>query len=328
VPTIQIKIKDGELIKKEVKYHHPLKQAIITTVSYFDIFSIPLKTEDIQKFLFRTSASEMDVLIILKRLQGEGLIQEKDNYWFLKGRQKIIKIHQKRTVVSEKKLKRAKFYAKLLGFVPFVGSVSVCNSLSYHNAKKSSDIDLFIITKKNRLWISRTLSHILFKILGIKRPRNVEKSPNKFCLSFFLSQDNLNLDRIYARPFDPYLSFWIAGLIPVFGFKSFKKFINKNIWYRQDLPGHFFSLKIKSEKGVVGYLRFILEKLLNLFGASQIDKWLYKWQAKRVLEEADSSEIGVGIIAKREILKTHAKDMRRKYREKLELRLKENLENI
>lgn len=325
MPTIQIKIKDGEFVKKEVQYHHPLKQAVVTTISYFDIFSIPLKTENIRRFLFRTAASEMDVLIILKRLQGKGLIQEKEGYWFLSARQKIIKIHLKRRTISKQKLKRAIFFAKYLKFIPFVSSVSICNSLSYNNAKQSSDIDLFIITKKNRLWVARTLSHFLFTILGIKRPRNTESAPDKFCLSFFLSQKDLDLKRIYARPFDPYLSFWTAGLIPVFGFKTFNKFINSNIWYREDLPGHIFEIGVKSEKGIVGYIRFIVEKLLNLLGANQIDKWLYTWQAKRVLEEADSSEIGIGIIAQREILKTHAKDRRRKYREKLELRLKENL---
>jgi len=330
--TIQIQIKDGKSRTQKVKYHNPLKQAVLTTLSFFDIFSRPLSLKEIGEYLFRTAASEVDVAIMLKRLQNEGLIQEKQGFWFLKGREKTIYIRQKRTQISKEKIKRAIHYARFLKLIPFVKSISIANSLSFYNAKKSSDIDLFIITSKNRLWITRTLTAFLLKSLGVKRRKDKNHDPNRFCLSFFATTKNLNLRQIYREPFDPYLSFWVAGLKPVYGIRIFNQFIAKNLWYKRELPNHHYKINknkiIKQNKNISGFLRFVVEKSINLFGANSIDKWLYKWQSKMVIEGADWDEVGVGIIAKRQMLKTHAHDKRQYFREKLEERLKENLKTV
>lgn len=332
MPTIQIKIKDGGSQTKKVKYHNPLKQAVVTTVSFFDIFDRPLHLKEIGEYLFRTAASEVDVAIMLKRLQNEGLIQEKQGFWFLKGRKKIINIRRKRTQVSRGKIKRAIYYTRFLKLIPFIKSISLANSLSFANAKKSSDIDLFIITQKDRLWITRTLSALLLIALGVKRRKNRDIDPDRFCLSFFATTKNLNIKQIYREPFDPYLSFWVAGLKPLCGIKIFNQFVAKNLWYKKELPNHKHRIQtqyfIKQKKSLLGFLRFIVEKSINLLRANSIDKWLYRWQSRVVIEGADWDEVGIGIIAEREMLKTHAHDKRQYFREKLKERLKENLKTV
>lgn len=327
--TIQIEIKDGRSQTREAKYHNPLKQAVITTLSFFDIFDRPLKLKEIEEYLFRTAASEVDVAIMLKRLQNEGLIQEKRGFWFLKGRERIINVRKKRTQISKAKIKRAIYYTRFLKLIPFIKSISLANSLSFFNAKKSSDIDLFIITQKNRLWITRTLAVFLLKMLGVKRRKGRNNDPDRFCLSFFATTGSLNLKQIYQAPFDPYLSFWLAGLKPLYGVRIFSQFITKNIWYKKELPNHRHKLtKNLQNKSFFGFLRFMVEKLINLTGANSIDKWFYRWQSRMVIEGADWDEVGVGIIAKRQMLKTHARDKRGYFREKLEERLRENLKML
>lgn len=330
--TIQIEIKDGRSQTREVKYHNPLKQAVLTTLSFFDIFNRPLKLQEIEEYLFRTAASEVDVAIMLKRLQNEGLIQEKNGFWFLKGREKTINIRRNRTGFSKEKIKRAIHYARFLKLIPFIKSISIANSLSFHNAKKSSDIDLFIITSKNRLWITRTMTAFLLKSLGVKRRRDRDCDPDRFCMSFFATTKNLNLKQIYREPFDPYLSFWIAGLKPLYGIRIFNQFVAKNLWYKRELPNHHYKINknkiIKQNKNLSGFLHFVVEKIINLFGANSIDKWLYGWQSRMVINGADWDEVGVGIIAERQMLKTHAHDKRQYFREKLEERLKKNLKTI
>ncbi|TSC91670.1 MAG: hypothetical protein CEN92_221, partial [Candidatus Berkelbacteria bacterium Licking1014_96] len=51
MPTIQIKIGSKGSTTKKVKYHNPLKQAVITTLSFFDIFSRPLRLQEIEEYL-------------------------------------------------------------------------------------------------------------------------------------------------------------------------------------------------------------------------------------------------------------------------------------
>lgn len=328
--TIQIKIKGGKSSTKKIKYHNPLSQAVLTTLSFFDIFNRPLKSKEIEKYLFRTAASEIDLAIMLKRLQNEGLIQEKNSIWFLKGREKIISIRKIRTRVSKEKINRACFYARFLRLVPFVKSIIVCNSLSFYCAKESSDIDLFIITRENRLWLTRALALFLLNLLNVKVRR--KRKSNRFCLSFFVTTKNLNLKQIYNNPFDPYLSFWLAGLKPIYGIPVFHHFIAKNLWYKKELPNHQHRIRkkylLKQKKSLFGFLRFISEKTINLFGANLIDKWLFRWQSRIVVAEANWDEVGIGIIAERQILKTHAQDKRQYFREKLKERLKENLKTI
>lgn len=327
--TIQIRIKDGRSQTKKIKYHNPLKQAVLMTISFFDLFNRPLKLKEIKNYLFRTAASEIDLAVMLKRLQNEGLIQEKQGFWFLRGRERIISDRRIRTHISKERIKRARYYARFLRLVPFIKSIAIANSLSFYSAKKSSDIDLFIITAKNRLWIARTLAVLGLKILGIQRRKNRPSDPNRFCLSFFTTAKSLNLRPIYQEPFDPYLSFWLAGLKPLCGLYTFKRFVAENLWYKKELPNHHHQLeKHYTQKNFWGFLRFIAEKLINLFGANLIDKWLYKWQSRRVVEGADWDEVGVGVIAKRQMLKIHIHDKRQYFREKLEKRLKENLKTI
>lgn len=327
--TIQIQIKDGKSRTKKIKYHNPLKQAVLTTISFFDIFSRPLRLQEIEEYLFRTAASEIDVAIMLKRLQNEGLIQEKNSFWFLRGREKTISIRKDRNRISKEKIKRAIYYARFIKLIPFVKSISIANSLSFHNAKKSSDIDLFIITSKNRLWITRTFTAFLLKSLGVKRRKDRNYDPDRFCMSFFATTKNLNFKQIYREPFDPYLSFWLAGLKPLYGLKIFNRFVAKNLWYKRELPNHHYKTYknkiIIQNKSITGFLRFIVEKSINLLGGGSIDKWLYGWQSRMVIEGADWDEVGVGIIARRQMLKTHAHDKRQYFRDKLEERLKENL---
>jgi predicted nucleotidyltransferase len=332
VATIQIEIKDNRSIAHEVRYRHPLKQAIITTLTFFDLSDMPLKAIEIESYLFRTAASKMDVAIMLKRLQGEGLIREKNGFWFLKGRSKIVEIRQKRILNSKNKLKKVIFFGRFLKLVPFVRGIFLCNSLAFYNAKKTSDIDLFIVTRKKRLWISRTLIVMLATLLGIKRRPGRKKDPDRFCFSFFVSEKHLSLKKIYSNYFDRYFpSFWLAGFKPIYGFRVFNRMIRKNIWYKEDLPNHKFSLPLtrKDEsKNLLGFIRFLAEKTIDLLGGKIIDRWLYNWQSKRVIEGVKNNQIGIGVIAGREILKTHVQDNRQENYIVIEERLKETLENI
>ena len=91
---------------------------------------------------------------------------------------------------------------------------------------KDSDIDLFIITRKNRLWSVRIFLTLILSILGQRK--TTKKHAGKFCLSFFITEDALSLEHI-AIENDVYLEYWVETLKPILNRnKCFEKFMKKN----------------------------------------------------------------------------------------------------
>jgi len=110
--------------------------------------------------------------------------------------------------------------------IPWILWIAICNSLSMNATHKDSDIDLFIITKKNRLWTVRILMTLILTLLWERKNKN--NHAGKFCLSFFITEQGLNLKNI-AIENDIYLAYWIDSLKPIISRKNiFSIFCNEN----------------------------------------------------------------------------------------------------
>lgn len=114
--------------------------------------------------------------------------------------------------------------------------VALCNSRAMGEHEENSDIDLFIIATKWNLWTARFIVTVLTSVLGVRRrnthglvkwsPEYIKKTKNKFCLSFFITEEAMNLESIRLQPNDPYLDKWMRTLQPL---------INKNGTYERFL---------------------------------------------------------------------------------------------
>ncbi len=62
-------------------------------------------------------------------------------------------VHVEYNRLAEIRLKDAKKYARVIANFPFIQAVFISGSLSKHVMKPNSDIDFFIITKPDRLWL-------------------------------------------------------------------------------------------------------------------------------------------------------------------------------
>jgi len=124
----------------------------------------------------------------------------------------------------EKVSKHNNYFAR----VPWILWIAVCNSLAMNTAHETSDIDLFIITRRNRLWIARIMMTLL---LTITRERKTSSSHAwKFCLSFFITEDHLDFKDIAIKN-DIYLAYWINTLKPIINRKNiFEEFRNNNLF--------------------------------------------------------------------------------------------------
>ena len=122
--------------------------------------------------------------------------------------------------------KKIQTYTPYLKIISWVQCVCICNSLAMNSCHKNSDIDLFVITRKNRLWTARIWLTLLTSLLWIRKTSR--KHAWKFCLSFYVTEDEKNFSDI-AIDNDIYLSYWLETLIPIINKNNtFEKFVEKN----------------------------------------------------------------------------------------------------
>ena len=159
-----------------------IQRSILQTIAFFDIFDFPLTAEEILSHLYCYKKS-----VHIKEIKGNLAIMEGvekiHDYYVLKGRGRLIDMRKGKKFISEKFWGRVKQYGQYVSQTPFVEMVAVCNNLSYDNPTESSDIDLFIVIKKGRMWIARLIVSLILQFHGVRRHH--DKIAGRFCLSFF-----------------------------------------------------------------------------------------------------------------------------------------------
>lgn len=111
-------------------------------------------------------------------------------------------------------LKYIQKWSRVFKIIPFIKTIYLCNSISFNKINEDSDIDIFIISKKNTLRRSRFWSTMIFRVLWLKRSFYNKKK--KFCLSFYVTENHQNLYNISLANTDIYLAYRIAHLIPIY----------------------------------------------------------------------------------------------------------------
>ena len=190
--------------------------AIIQTISFFDIFSFPLTKEELYRYLWQYPehiSYTAFVQQLAEVLRTTNTIETHGGYYFLTGKKQDICIRERRVWFVEERIKKAKNAVKTLRWIPFLRGVFICNMLQV-TAQKDSDIDVFIVVKKHRLWITRLLITITLHLFRFRRHGNCVA--NRLCLSFYCTDDVLDLSQIAIQAPDIYLAYWLATLLPIY----------------------------------------------------------------------------------------------------------------
>ncbi|GIW62842.1 MAG: hypothetical protein KatS3mg090_0668 [Patescibacteria group bacterium] len=136
-----------------------------------------------------------------------------------------------RKKINNPRLKVFLMLAKKIGFTSLIG---LSGSLAYGVAKTSDDFDLFVITQKNRLWISRFVLNILAVLLFLKRKTNVKKAKDKVCLNLFFDFSSLKISKIKQTE---YVAREIISLRVYYdNNNTWLSFINQNRWIYSFFP--------------------------------------------------------------------------------------------
>lgn len=209
-----------------------LDVAILKTLCYSDLFDYPLMEEEIIHFLIEQPAGPKEVSRALAQLVAEKKVEDQAGLFFLPGRKEIVGIRLRREEISAKKFARALSLAKLLRFLPWVRAVFLTGALATGNADPQDDLDFLIVTKENRVWITRLLATLLFDLLGVRR-RGKEKFADKVCLNMFLSESAIVVPKNEQNLFSAHevalaRPLWTKDLLH-------KRFLGENSWVRKYL---------------------------------------------------------------------------------------------
>lgn len=200
----------------------------------------------------------------------------------------------------EKQLfERANFYTDKIKNIRGIKMIGIANSLAMYSTSQQSDIDLFIVTEKNMIWYVRFFVTMKFWWLGVWR-KNDDIAGN-FCLSFFVSENGMKLDKI-AISDDIYLYFWVYFLRPVLDFdETYKKFLEKNNWVAIDEITKYDNKK---------YITFSWKSRKIWFFHRVINDIIKFFLKKKTMKNFEKMGRPAGVIISDDMLKFHDRDQR------------------
>ncbi|MFA6016855.1 MAG: hypothetical protein WC744_02105 [Patescibacteria group bacterium] len=217
-----------------------IKQSILKVIKYFAVFAYQPTSNEIYSFLeYKISRSSFEKE--LKKLPKYTPPQ----------------YSIKRIKNSKKKLENWRFraYIKLISLFPQIKLVGLSGSISMMNAREEDDIDLFIITAKNRLFTGRLVALALAQLLRLRRNRNSktqflsQRGPlhpesekiafssshkDKVCLNLFFDERDLKVPKFKQTEFVGHEVLQMKPII-VKG-DVYRKFLEGNKWVFRLFP--------------------------------------------------------------------------------------------
>ena len=278
-----------------------LNKNILATIIYYDGFDYPLTAFEIWKYMIRTDyadnkKTEMQISLTeaMKQLKDESLlsyIENKNGFYFLKGRKNLVEKRIARNKISMGKMKILRKAVWLLRYVPFVRMVGITGALAMKNAKAKSDLDVLVVFQKGKIWTGRTLATLLMHIF--KKRRHGRKISDRVCLNFFITDESLEISTK-----DLYSASEYMFLFPVYGFETYKRFQIKNSWIKSIKPAYFLSeippVGIIQDSKLSKSLRRIGEAL---FSFAWLEKILKKIELKKIMQNPKTRQEGSLIYA-------------------------------
>jgi len=324
----------------------------VKTVAFFDLFDYPLTSWEVWILgYWDTGILNTRYWNIGNLLDSGGLdsiIESKNGFYYLQGREGIIKTRMARYNYTDRKFKRAMRVAKLFKFIPWIKMIAVGNIIGAHNLKDRSDIDFFIITENKRIWITRFFCAGLMKLLGMRPKEGNEQ--DKICLSFFVSESAMDLQKLMlgsrsSESFSPvlreglgsgdsdeakknptsdirhptsdndiYFIYWLAGLALIYDTGGvYEKFIQTNNWIKECLPNWQPMQAAGRRDSGKGFSNFYYDLADLLFGG--LEKNVKKLQLKKLpCDLKNLMNKDTRVVINDQVLKLHVKDRREEYR--------------
>lgn len=279
-------------------------QNILKTLGYFDLFKYPLTEKEVYLF------NQADITDTAINTELELLIKAKcvfkiDEFYSLQDDPELAQRRRQGNKLAVKQLKIAQRVARFLSKFPYVKAIAVSGSLSKNFATEKTDIDFFIITTANRLWIARTCMH-LYKKLTFLTGRQ-----NWFCMNYYVDEAAMEI-----KEKNIFTAIEIVTLLPMYGKDCLQEFREKNSWITTYFPLKNFN-NIVSVDIPKGFFSNLFEKIFSGKFGDRVDNKLMhitaaRWQRKAKRREVNSRGGLIGMSVDRHFSKPDPKNFQAK----------------
>ena len=241
--------------------------SIIKLLLYYDIFDHPLTREEIimNCNLPEESSGKSG---IIEDVTAKEFIYRLDGYYSVRNDLSLIEKRRNGSLLATTFLPKAIKMAKFISSFPFIRSVALSGSLSKDYMDDKKDVDYFIIVRPERLWLARTIL-ILYKRIFLLN------SYTYFCLNYFIDDEHLEIEQKNL-----FTATELFTLIPVTGGKCIDQLIDANSWVKEYFPR--FPIRDIRSVGPEhnGFLKKMLEWMLNNHLGNSLDKLAMKLTIK------------------------------------------------
>lgn len=271
-------------------------------ILYFSLFKYPLTKEEIIAFSDIKNVSVVDQE--LETLVKNGVIYKIDQFYLCENDRAQIDRRLDGNEGARNIAKKADRMSRLISKFPFVEGVGISGALSKGFFDKDGDIDFFIITSKQRLWIARTLLILYKKIFLLN-------SKKYFCVNYFISENSLEIEEKNL-----FTATELVTLVPMYGNGSFKRFYDTNTWAYTTFPNRDFGegldeLKPIKKPSIVK----LTEKVLRSKIGEQLDTFFLKltykkWKLK--FSEMNPDQFNIAMKSTKSVSKHHPQGFQNK----------------
>jgi hypothetical protein len=203
-----------------------LKTGILKVLAYFDLFDYPVSLDEIQ-FLMDHRVEKNELLLNLEQLIQAGCLFRFGNFYSLMDNPGLMNKRLEGNDRAKPLLLKAKTIADFLSRFPYVRGIAISGSLSKNYAEADTDIDFFIITKANRLWLARTILHLFKKLTYLTGHQHW------YCMNYFIDEESLLIEEKNI-----FTATELITLVPVTGPEIMEQFFQVNDWARQFFPNY------------------------------------------------------------------------------------------
>jgi len=246
-----------------------LEESILRVLVYFDLFNYPVTAAEIRTFIVQP-VSEEKLDAALKNLLTGKCIFQLDEFISLQDNFELVERRRNGNRRAGELLEKAKKISRLLYRFPYVRAVGVSGSVSKNFADEEADIDYFIITKANRLWIARTFLHLYKKIPFVKG-RN-----QWYCMNYFVDEAVLEVEEKNI-----YTATELVTLKPMYGNGTIQNFFEANEWATPYFPNFNFTGMAQSDHVSPGWIKRFSEFIFNNKIGNWLDNYFFRLTTKR-----------------------------------------------
>lgn len=249
--------------------------AIIKTLSYSATFNYPISSQQIYNFLITRKDFNRDFFEkSLNRLIKKNHIKSKGKRYYLPGVKPVS--WNLREKYSKELISETTGIFKILKTIPYIKMACITGSVASHNAKKDDDIDVFIITEKDRTWITRFFVVMILKIIG--KYATEKNNQGKVCCNIYLDESKMEWPQ---NKRNIYIAREIITMQPVIDRENtYMNFLYKNIWvkdYFKNFPINEMNKHMKLKNSKSGLI-------------DKVENTLRKWQTQ-FMSNKKTSEI-------------------------------------